>query len=166
MAELKTRPTKASVPGFLKAVADPQVRADARVVADLMQEVTGVKPVMWGPTIVGFGSFSYESRGTVNTWPAAGFAPRGRELVVYLAPGFSKDPLLAKLGKHRHGVSCLYVKRLADLDLAVLRELIEKSIASIPSLYPPIETAGAKKKAPAKKKSPAKKKAPAKKKKA
>lgn len=128
MAEPKTKKTTASVTAFIDAVENEQRRADAKVVLKLMREVTGEKPTMWGPSIVGFGAYKSAS----GDWPIAGFSPRKANLVVYILPEFTqRDALLAKLGKHKTGVSCLYVNKLADIDPGVLRQLLEKSVAAV-----------------------------------
>lgn len=126
--EPKTRPTDASVDAFLDAVDDPKRRADAVAVAAMMREVTGAAPVMWGTSIVGFDSYLAGS----GPWPVVGFSPRKANLVLYLMDGFAgRDELLARLGKHRTGTACLYLNRLADVDLAVLRELVTASVAAV-----------------------------------
>ncbi|MFT4254304.1 MAG: DUF1801 domain-containing protein [Caulobacter sp.] len=127
-AEPKTRPTNASVDDFLAASPEAR-RADAAVVRDLLAEVAGAPAVMWGSSIVGFGSYSTGGAKPMD-WPLLGFSPRKTELVLYLASGFpERETLLAGLGKHRTGVGCVYVKRLADVDLTVLRALAEASAA-------------------------------------
>jgi hypothetical protein len=127
MPEPKTRRTTASVKDFVAALPNEQRRKDATAVVKLMAEVTGEKAAMWGPSIVGFGSF----RGPTADWPIAAFAPRKTGLVVYLIPDFADryGELLERLGPHGTGKSCLYVKRLADIDAKVLRRLVEKSVA-------------------------------------
>jgi hypothetical protein len=124
MVEPKTRKTTAGVKDFIAAVPDEQRRKDAAAVARMMAEATGEKAAMWGPSIVGYGSH----QGATGEWPIAAFSPRKPALVVYLMPGFDKDPLLKRLGPHSHGKSCLYIKRLSDVDTKVLRQLIEKSV--------------------------------------
>jgi hypothetical protein len=133
MAEAKTQPTKASVAAFLKAVPDEQRRKDGQAVAKLMQEITGEKPVMWGPSIVGFGKYRYRyASGQEGEWPIAGFSPRKSDLVLYIMPGFDRyEALLAKLGRHKTGKSCLYLRKLSDADPAVLRELVSLSVAAM-----------------------------------
>ena len=131
-AEPKTRPTDASVPDFIAAVENPTRRADAEAICALMAEATGEPPVLWGPSIVGFGSY----RGPSGDWPLVGFSPRKANLVLYIMPDVSeREDLLARLGKHRTGSSCLYLNRLTDVDPAVLRELIDRSIASVRAKY-------------------------------
>lgn len=127
-AEPKTRPTTASVDDFL-AASPPVRQADAAVVRDLLAEIAGAPAVMWGPSIVGFGSYSTGGAKPMD-WPLLGFSPRKTELVLYFASDFpEREALLAKLGKHRSSVACVYVKRLADIDLAVLRQIAEASAA-------------------------------------
>lgn len=134
---MKTVPTEASVTAFLGQLDDVK-RRDAETVATIMEEVTGSPPVMWGSSIVGFGQYHYRyASGREGDFFVAGFAPRKRALTLYIMAGFSAyDALLPKLGKFTVGKSCLYVKRLADVDLAVLRELIERSAAAIGDKYP------------------------------
>lgn len=131
MAEPKTKPTKQSIAAFLKTVPDARKRADAEVLIALMKEATKAEPVMWGPSIIGFGSrrYKYES-GREGDWPIAAFSPRKQNLVVYVMPSFSEyRDLLAKLGPHTTGTSCLYLKRLADIDLGTLKKIITRSLA-------------------------------------
>ena len=130
MAELKTKATAASVSDFLGAVDDDERRKDCRTVAKLMEKATGAKPKMWGPSIVGFGDhrYRYES-GRELDWFLTGFSPRKRDLTLYIMPGFDRyDDLMASLGKHSTGKSCLYIKRLADVDMKVLERLITESV--------------------------------------
>ena len=127
--EPKTTRNDASVDDFLASVADPQRRSDAETVCDLMREVTGLEPAMWGPSIVGFGQYQYKyASGRQGDWPAAAFSPRKQSLTLYLAEGFedSKD-LLGRLGKHTTSKACLYIKRLSDVDTDVLRALVRDS---------------------------------------
>ena len=133
MAEAKTRPTKESVAAFLAAIPDEQRRKDGQAVAKLLREVTGEKPVLWGSNIVGFGTYVYDyADGREGEWPIVGFSPRKSELVVYIMPGFERfADLLARLGKHRTGKSCLYLKKLSDADPAVLKELVSRSVAAM-----------------------------------
>lgn len=133
MAEAKTKPTKASVSAFLAAIPDEQRRKDGQAIAKLLREVTGEKPVLWGSSIVGFGTYVYEyADGREAEWPLVGFSPRKSELVVYVMPGFERyADLLARLGKHRIGKSCLYLKKLGDADPAVLKEIVSRSVAAM-----------------------------------
>jgi hypothetical protein len=124
MADPKTVRTGASVGDFLAAVPDPKRRADAQTVCALMAQATGVQPEMWGSGIVGFGSYHYRyASGREGDWPAVGLSPRKSALTIYVSAGFD-DAELSRLGPHTTGKSCLYVKRLSDVDTGVLRELI------------------------------------------
>jgi Domain of unknown function (DU1801) len=135
MAELKTRPTGASVDAFLDGVADPGRRADAHRVRALMERLSGEPAAMWGPTIVGFGCYSYRyDSGHEGEMARIGFSPRGRELVFYLFP--RPQALMDRLGRYRTGKACLYVKRLADVDEAVLEQLIAAALAYMDEKYP------------------------------
>ena len=131
-SEPKTKPTDASVDDFISAVENPTRRADAEVVKALMDEVTGEKAVMWGPSIIGYGSY----RGLTGDWPITGFSPRKAQTVVYLMGFEGREDQLARLGKHSIGASCLYIKKLADVDLGVLRELVADSVAEMRARYP------------------------------
>ncbi len=127
----KTQPSKASVADFLKGV-EPEVRpADAKVLDGLIRRVTGAGPALWGPSIVGYGRAIYRyASGREGEWFLAGFAPRKANLVLYVMSGFDgESQLMARLGKHSHGKSCLYINALADVDLAVLEELVARSAA-------------------------------------
>jgi hypothetical protein len=124
-------PTDRSVPEFLSSVENPQRRADADTLIELMTEVTGEPPVLWGASIVGFGTFHYRyASGREGDAPLAGFAPRKQDLVVYLVDGYEERyaGLMERLGPHRTGKACLYLKRLGDVDLGILRTLIERSL--------------------------------------
>jgi hypothetical protein len=137
MAENKTKPTGASVKEYLAARGSDQQRADCRELMALLEKVTQQSPKMWGPSIVGYGSYryTYES-GRTGEAPLAGFAIRGRELVVYLmTEGSQQKALLSKLGKHRVGKSCLYFRQLADLDKAVLEQVVAGSVADMMRRY-------------------------------
>jgi hypothetical protein len=131
VASPKTQPTDADVDAFLDAIEDPGRREDSRAICQLMAEETGEPPRMWGESIVGFGSYHYAyASGREGDWMALGFAPRKGRLTLYLMDGFAGyEELLARLGKHSTGKSCLYVKNLADVDAGVLRELIDASVA-------------------------------------
>ncbi|HEX5887675.1 MAG TPA: DUF1801 domain-containing protein [Pyrinomonadaceae bacterium] len=133
MAEAKTRPTKASVTQFLNKIPDAARREDCFAVAKMMEEITGSKPQMWGPSIVGFGSFSYKyASGHSGDWPVAAFSPRKSDLTLYLTPGFQKrEELMSQLGKHRTGKSCLYIKRLSDIHIPTLKKLLKLSLKDL-----------------------------------
>lgn len=127
---LKTVVNDASVAKFLDAIPDPERRTDAQVVAKMMQAATKAKPKMWGPSIVGFGTFHYKgASGREGDWMLIGLSPRKQALTLYLLGGFQKHTtLLAKLGKHTHsGGGCLYIKRLSDVHLPTLRKIIQVS---------------------------------------
>lgn len=138
MAEIKTKATEVSVDDFIEAVPDPQRRADARTVRALMERLTGEPAKMWGPSIIGFGSYHYKyDSGHEGTMCRLGFSPRKSELVLYV---LTQDPAqarqLARLGKHRNGKSCLYIKKLSDVDEAVLEELTAGALAYMNEKYP------------------------------
>lgn len=137
MAELKTRPTGASVEDFLASVEHETRRTDAQAVLDLMQRVTGEAPVMWGASIVGFGTYRYtNTQGKDFEWFLTGFSPRKANLVCYIMPGYGAfDEVMERLGKHKTGKACLYINKLADIDMAVLEELVGKSVASMRERY-------------------------------
>ncbi|AQR74305.1 DUF1801 domain-containing protein [Sphingomonas sp. LM7] len=137
MAELKTKATQISVDDFIEAVPDPVRRADAKTVAALMARVSGEVPAMWGPTIIGFGSYHYRyDSGHEGEMCRLGFSPRKAELVLYVLNGSpEQDAQLARLGKHKTGKSCLYIKTLADVDIGVLEELLRDQLASMDTRY-------------------------------
>jgi hypothetical protein len=136
MAENQTKPTKVSVAGFLKAQARPEQMADCQELVKLFRELTGKAPKMWGPSIVGFGSYHYVyPSGREGDAPLLGFAPRGRELALYVLGCQGAKPQLSKLGKFKASVSCLYIKRLDDIDRKVLEQLAAASIAETRKLY-------------------------------
>ena len=137
MAENKTKPTKISVAAFIDALADPIRRADAKALVKLLQSVAGEKPKMWGPSIIGFGSYHYRyDSGREGDMPLIGFSPRKPATVLYNMLGFSDSAaLLAKLGKHTTGKGCLYIKKLADVDQKVLQALAVKSVAGMRARY-------------------------------
>ncbi len=132
MSELKTRPTTASVSDFLVLQPDAR-RADCEAVAAMMEAATGERAEMWGAAIVGFGRYAYtNSTKKTYEWPLVGFSPRKNDLTLYIMPGFEGfADLMAKLGKHKTGKSCLYLKRLADVDCKVLRQVIEGSVKAM-----------------------------------
>ena len=133
VAEQKTKPTGASVRAFLDGIDDDVRRRDAKAMVQLLREVTGLKPKLWGPSIIGFGSvdYTYES-GHSGTTAIIGFAPRKANTVVYLLDGFDgRDDLLGRLGPHKLGKGCLYLTRLDRVDLDVLRTLLTESFAHV-----------------------------------
>lgn len=137
MATLKTVPTEASVEAFLDTVEDEPRRADCRTVLDLMHRVTGEPPRMWGDSIVGFGDYHYVNQsGREGNWFLTGFSPRKRNLTLYIMAGFDRyDELMGRLGKHTTGKSCLYINRLADIDLDVLEDLVRHSVTYMREVY-------------------------------
>jgi len=133
MAELKTKPTNASVKDFLNQIPDEERRKDCFAVAKMMEEITGSKPKMWGASIVGFGSYHYKgASGREGDWMITGFSPRKKDLTLYIMMGFEKHPeLMKQLGKHSTGKSCLYIKRLSDIHTPTLKKLIKSSIKQL-----------------------------------
>ena len=133
MAANKTKPTDADPRAYVAAVEHPTRRADAEVLLELFERVTGCPPVMWGPSIVGFGRYRYDYKsGRTDEWLLTGFAPRKSNLVIYVMAGYEEQgDALDRLGKHRTGQSCLYINKLADVDLAVLEEIVVEGIAEI-----------------------------------
>jgi len=132
MAENKTKPTEVSVAAYIEAIADEARRADAKALMKLMQKASGEKPKMWGPAIVGFGSYHYKyESGREGDMPVIAFSPRKAASVLYGAIGFEgSEKLLAKLGKHTTGKGCLYIKKLSEVDLKVLEAMVTKSLAA------------------------------------
>jgi hypothetical protein len=133
MAEAKTKPTNESVKDFLNRIPEAERREDCFAVAKIMDEKTGEKPKMWGPSIVGFGSYHYKyASGHVGDWPVAAFSPRKKDLTIYLMMGFLKhDEMMKKLGKHSVVKSCLYIKRLSDIHVPTLKKLIKTSVKEL-----------------------------------
>jgi ribosomal protein S17E len=127
MAEAKTKPTKQTVKDFISKLPDKQTRDDCTVIAKLMEEATKEKGVMWGASIAGYGTRKVQyANGKEADWPIIGFSPRKQNLTLYVSLGGGVDAdLLAKLGKHRMGFGCLYIKRLSDVDQGVLKKLIK-----------------------------------------
>lgn len=138
MAELKTQKNAASVEEFLNSVENERKRADSFRVLELMREVTGEEPAMWGTSIVGFGSYHYKyASGREGDWFLAGFSPRKQSLTLYIMSGFEEyDALLSKLGKHKTGKSCLYLNKLDDVDEQILRKLVKKSVEHMKATNP------------------------------
>src|ERR1700690_797457 len=132
MPENKTKPSKLSVAAFIGALPDPIKRADAKALVKLMQSAASEKPKMWGPSIIGFGSYHYRyESGREGDMPLIGFSPRKAATVLYSLIGSSDSKaLLAKLGKHTTGKGCLYIKKLADVDQEVLEAMVVKSLAA------------------------------------
>ena len=128
--ELKTKLNDASVTDFLNSVEDEQKRKDSLEIMKMMKQVTKAEPKMWGTSIVGFGSYHYKgASGREGDWMLIGFSPRKQNLTLYIMPGFERYPeLMKKLGKHTIGKSCLYIRRLSDVDTNVLKELMAESV--------------------------------------
>jgi Domain of unknown function (DU1801) len=142
--ELKTKVGDADVRAFVAAVENDTRRADAESLLDLFADITGMEPKMWGPSIIGYGKYSYETKsGCAGDMARAGFSPRKANLAIYLMCGYSDTvaegkmaALRARLGKHKTGASCLYINKLTDVDLSVLREMIEVDLAWMDEKYP------------------------------
>jgi hypothetical protein len=133
MAENKTRPGGRSVTAFMNSITDADRRAECRTLIDIMRRETGARPVMWGSSIVGFGSYHYRyASGREGDFFLTGFSPRKQALTVYIIAGFSRyQDLLARLGRHRTGKSCLYLRSLDDVHLPTLRKLIGQSVRQV-----------------------------------
>jgi len=138
MAELKTKPTGASVEAFFDSIADEQRREDCRAIAKMMQKATKARPAMWGSSIVGFGTLNYTyASGREVEWMMTGFSPRKQNITLYIMAGFDKyDDLMAKLGTYSCGKSCLYIKRLSDVHVPTLTKLVESSVKHMRKRYP------------------------------
>ena len=130
MAELKTQPTDRSLEAFLEGIEDEKKRRDSYTVLELMKQITQSEPVMWGDSIIGFGSYHYKyASGREGDSPLTGFSPRKRDLTLYIMSGFDQyEGLLAELGKHKTGKACLYIRKIEDIDLDTLRELVRQSV--------------------------------------
>ncbi len=137
MAGNKTKPTRASVTAFIDGIDDKQKKSDARKVAAMMRKATGKRARMWGPSIVGYGSYHYKyDSGREGDFMLTGFSPRKQALTLYVMPGFERyESLMGKLGKYKTGKSCLYIKRLADVDENVLQRLITESVSHMRKHY-------------------------------
>ncbi len=140
MSELKTKKNNVSVPAFLKTIEDEQKRKDAKELVKIFKSATDMKPKMWGSSIIGFGSYHYKSNRSSQEgdWPLTAFSPRKANISIYLMPGvskYSKD--LEKLSKHKVSKgSCLYIKRLEDVNLKVLERIVKKSTKDMQKMYP------------------------------
>jgi hypothetical protein len=140
MAEIKTKATTVSVKKFIDSVEDEQKRKDSYVLVDMMKKISKEEPKMWGPSIIGFGKYEYRyESGHGGEMCVVGFSPRKAAITIYILMGFEKTPeLLKKLGKHKVSKACLYIKRLSDIDMKILEELIKMSVKEIKSykVYP------------------------------
>lgn len=138
MAEPKTKPTQASVADYIDALPDARVRADCHTLLALMTRASGARPVMWGTSIIGFGSYRYTyASGTTGDWPLTGFAPRAKDISVYLMDGFEqRQAELGRLGPHKHSTSCLYLKSLDGIDLRTLESMVADSVKVMRARWP------------------------------
>lgn len=138
MAENKTQPSATSASEFIASIENPTRRADAETMLAVMQRITGWQPRMWGPSIIGFGEYHYKyESGREGDFMRTGFSPRKANLVLYIMPGYADySDKLARLGKHKIGKSCLYINKLADIDMAVLEEIIEAGLDDMARKYP------------------------------
>jgi hypothetical protein len=138
MAENKTKPTEADIGAFLDAVPDPKRRADGKELCATMERLSGEPPALWGPSIIGFGTYHYRyESGREGDMARIGFSPRARELVLYLLGGFPRhQELMDRLGKYKTGKSCLYIKSLDDVDRGVLEQLIVEALDHMRTTYP------------------------------
>jgi hypothetical protein len=138
MSELKTKATRKSVSKHLKGLEKEVRRRDSQILLQMMTEITGEKAVIWGETLIGFGSYHYKyASGQEGDWRITAFAARKANMVVYIMPGFKKyQSLLSKLGKHKHSSSCLYINKLEDVKLSVLKQLITRSVKDMRKMYP------------------------------
>ena len=137
MSDLQTTPNELSVDDFIDAIESEQKRDDSRALLKIMKEITGDAPTMWGTSIIGFGKyhFRYES-GREGDWMVAGFSPRKQNLTIYMMGGFeNQSDLLTKIGKVKSSVGCLYVKKLVDIDLQILKEMIQLSVDTVKKKY-------------------------------
>ena len=130
MAELKTKKNEKSVEAFLNGVEDEKKREACLIISEMMADITGEEPKMWGDSIVGYGEYRYEyASGRQGEWFLTGFSPRKRNVTLYIMSGFEDyDSILENLGKYKTGRSCLYINRIEDIDTDVLRELVEQSV--------------------------------------
>ncbi|MEM8987975.1 MAG: DUF1801 domain-containing protein [Pseudomonadota bacterium] len=137
MSQLKTRPGDADVDAFLTSVEDDQRRKDSFAMHEMMTRLSGEDPKIWGGGMVGYGSYTYDNvSGRGGEWFLTGFAPRKQALTIYIMDGFSDhETLMEKLGKYKIGKSCLYVKKLDDIDMKVLERLVKKSLAVMRKRY-------------------------------
>ncbi len=139
MSELKTQRTNASAEAFVASVENNQRREDALMLLDIFERTTGMKPVMWGESIIGYGQYHYKSERSSQEgdWPLVGFSPRKANLTIYALPSIENyKEHLSKLGKHKTSVACIYINKLSDIDTEVLRQIIIGTVAEMKRLYP------------------------------
>lgn len=136
--ENKTKATAESVEAFIDAIEHPRKREEARTLDALFRKVTGFNPVMWGPSIIGYGQYHYKYKtGREGDFLATGFSPRKANFSLYIMPGYADfGDILERLGKHKHGKSCLYINKLADVDLSVVEELVQAGLKDLEGYYP------------------------------
>jgi Domain of unknown function (DU1801) len=142
-SEPKTKATDVDPVAYVAAIDHPGRRADGETMLALYRELTGMQPVMWGPSMIGYGQYHYETKSCAGDWPRAGFSPRKANLVVYLTCGYN-DPAMEvrmaalrdQLGKHKVGASCLYINKLDDVDVGVLRAMIATDLEWMDATYP------------------------------
>jgi hypothetical protein len=138
MTELKTKVTSKSVPAFLKMLESDTKRKDAEVLVKIFKEVTGEQPKLWGENIIGFGQYHYESTRSSQKgdWPLTAFSPQKQKISIYIMPGFTAyGDIMAKLGKYKTGTSCLYINKLDDIDVTLLKKLIKQSVVDMKKKY-------------------------------
>jgi len=137
MAELKTKQNEQSVEKFLNSITDKSTREDCLTILRLMKQATKAEPKMWGTSIIGFGTYHYKyESGRAGDWFLTGFSPRKQNVTLYIMPGFARyAELMQKLGKYKTGKSCLYVKKLGDVDMAVLKQLVKESVEHMTKTY-------------------------------
>ena len=137
MSDLETKKNKASVREFIDTIEDSEKKKDCKQLATMMRKLSAKRATMWGSSIVGFGEYHYKYKsGREGDWPVTGFSPRKQNISIYIMPGFLKyKKQLTKLGKHKHSVSCLYIKRLSDIDVEVLKGIISDSIERMSKMY-------------------------------
>jgi len=140
MSKTKTRPTQVTAAAYIANLKDEEQRKDCKTLVSMMKRITGKSPKMWGPSIVGFGSYHYTyASGHEGDACLVGFSPRKVDLTIYLLPGLlsgKAKTFLAQLGKHKHGQACLYIRRLSDVSLPVLEKLVQHSVAEARRMYP------------------------------
>lgn len=134
----KTQPTSTSIAEFIESLDDERRQSECNQLVELMREESGQEPVLWGPAIIGFGQYHYRyESGREGDFMRVGFSPRKQNLSIYIIPGFKPyQAVLERLGKHKLGKSCLYIKRLEDVDISALRELVRQSLADMNERYP------------------------------
>ena len=134
---LKTRPTSVEPLAFIAALGDSRREAECKALLDMMREVSGEVPTMWGSSIIGFGSYHYKyASGREGDWPRTGFSPRKASMTIYCMPGFKNQAdLLERLGPHKTSVSCLYIRRLDQVDFSVLRSIVARSLQQMERIY-------------------------------